>query len=191
MSEIAAAAPPPAIAAPTLSELFLAFAKISLSGFGGVLPWARRMMVEEKRWMSAEEFNERFSLAQFLPGPNIVNFCVVFGARFHGVPGAVATLSGLMGPPFIIVTILGILYSHYGEIEALQRMLAGISAAAAGLIVATMAKMAMPLFRNPWSFPPLIVIAAFVAVGLLRWPLPWVLLVLAPLSVGLAWWVRR
>jgi chromate transporter len=190
MSEIAAA-PPPAIQAPTLAELFFSFAKISLSGFGGVLPWARRVMVEEKRWMSAEEFNERFSLAQFLPGPNIVNFCVVFGSRFHGVPGAVVTLTGLMGPPVAIVIVIGMLYSHYGEIAALQRMLAGISAAAAGLIVATMAKMATPLFRKPLSFPPLIVLAAFVSVGLLRWPLPWVLLVLAPLSVGLTWGTRR
>ena len=191
MSEIAEQSSPRAVSAPCLTDLFLAFAKISLSGFGGVLPWARRMMVEEKRWMSADEFNEGFSLSQFLPGPNIVNFCVVFGSRLHGVSGAAATLGGLLGPPMVIVIFIGVLYAHYGEIPVLHRMLAGVAAAAAGLLIATMVKMAAPLFRKPVTPAPLIVLAVFVAVGVLRWPLPWVLLVLAPLSVASAWWVRR
>jgi chromate transporter len=163
---------------------------VSLSGFGGVLPWARRLIVDERRWMSAEEFNEAFSLSQFLPGPNIVNFSVVFGSRLHGVPGAVVALFGLMGPPVVIVTILGILYARFGEIDALQHILAGIAAAASGLIFATVAKMAEPVFRKIGP-GPVIAVACFVAIGLLRWPLQWVLLVLAPLSIALAWWLRR
>jgi chromate transporter len=176
---------------PTLGVLFLSFAKISLSGFGGVLPWARRMIVEEKKWMTAEEFNEAFSLSQFLPGPNIVNFSVVFGSRFRGVPGAAVALLGLIGPPVAIVTFLGFLYARYGEIEPLQRMLAGVTAAAVGLFIAVTVKMAEPVFRSLRAPGPFIAAAAFVAVGLLRWPLPYVLLVLAPLSIALAWWRAR
>ena len=66
--------------APGLLELFLAFAKMSLAGFGGVLAFARRGIVEQHRWMTAEEFNETFALCHFLPGPNIVNLSVVFGS---------------------------------------------------------------------------------------------------------------
>ncbi len=99
--------PQAALNVPTLSELFLGFLKCSISGFGGVLPWARRMIVEDKRWMTPQEFNEGFALSQFLPGPNIVNFAVVFGSRIRGGLGAVAALIGLMGPPVVIVTILG------------------------------------------------------------------------------------
>src|SRR5437016_2579796 len=119
---------------PPLSELFVAFVVVSLSGFGGALPWARRKIVDQKRWMTAQEFNEAFALSQFLPGPNVVNFSVVFGSRFGGAPGAAVALAGLMGPPLIIVMILAILYAQFGDLEALSRTLTGIAAAAAGLL---------------------------------------------------------
>src|SRR6266568_4427236 len=94
------AAPPSATPqVPSLSELFRAFAIVSLSGFGGALPWARRMIVERKHWMTAQEFAETFALSQFLPGPNVINFSVVFGARFGGAAGAAVALGGLLGPP--------------------------------------------------------------------------------------------
>jgi len=101
-----AAPPSPTSQRPSLTELFRAFVIVSLSGFGGALPWARRMIVEQKSWMSTEEFNEAFALSQFLPGPNVVNFSVVFGARFGGAPGAAVALAGLMGPPLAIVAVL-------------------------------------------------------------------------------------
>ena len=173
---------------PSLSELFRAFVLVSVSGFGGVLPWARRMIVERKRWMSEQEFNEAFALAQFLPGPNVVNFSVVFGARFGGTAGAAVALAGLLGPPVLIVSVLAYLYSVYGDTAALSRVLSGISAAALGLIFATIVKMGRPLLRRGLHPAPFIAAAAFVAVGPLHWPLPWVLLALAPVSVALAWW---
>lgn len=190
MAETDTGAPLPAhtIKPPGLLELFLAFTNVSLSGFGGVLPWARRMMVEERRWMTAEEFNEAFSLSQFLPGPNIVNFSVVFGARFGGPAGAALALIGLLGPPLVIVMLLGFLYARFGEIEWLRRALAGIAAAAAGLIIAVLMKMSEPIFRKPIGFAPFVAVVAFVAVGVLRWPMPYVLSVLAPLSIALAFW---
>ena len=115
-------APPPALR-PSLSELFRAFAVVSLSGFGGALPWARRTIVEQRRWMTTEEFNETFALSQFLPGPNVINFSVVFGSRFGGPAGAAVALAGLLGPPLIIVTVLAILYERFGGVETLSRIL--------------------------------------------------------------------
>src|SRR5437588_9676101 len=103
---------------PGLAELFLAFAKMSLAGFGGVLVWARRGIVDQHRWMTADEFNETFALCHFLPGPNVVNLSVVFGSRFRGVLGGVAAFAGLVGPPVVIVTILAGLYARFGEIDA-------------------------------------------------------------------------
>jgi chromate transporter len=164
---------------------------MSLSGFGGVLPWARRMLVEKKRWMTAEEFNEAFSLCQFLPGPNVVNLAVVFGSRFHGAWGAGVALFGLLGPPVVLMMMLGALYARFGEVAEVQRILAGLAAGAAGLIIAVSAKMAAPLFRPPLESAPLVAIAIFAAVGLFRLPLPWVLATATPLSILLAWWWRR
>ena len=174
-------------APPTLSELFRAFAAVSLSGFGGALPWARRMIVDKRQWMTAEEFNEAFSLSQFLPGPNVINFSVVFGQRFGGAPGAAVALAGLLGPPLVIVTVLAALYARYGDLETLGRILSGIASAAAGLLIAVVAKMAAPMFAKRWDFGPPVAIAAFIGVALMHWPLPLVFLVLAPASVALAW----
>jgi chromate transporter len=176
---------------PALSELFLGFAQVSVSSFGGALPWARRMIVEQRKWMSAEEFNETFSLSQFLPGPNLINFCVVFGSRFGGALGAVVALAGLLGPPLLIVTMLAVLYAHYGDVAVLSRILGGIASAAAGLLMASVAKMTEPLFRKRWNFAPLVAIAGFICVALVQWPLPWVFVFLAPVSIALAWITMR
>lgn len=178
---------PAAITRPTLAELFSAFVAVSLSGFGGALPWARRMIVDRRQWMTAEEFNEAFSLSQFLPGPNVINFSVVFGQRFGGAAGAAVALAGLLGPPLVIVTVLAALYARYGDIEALSRILSGIASAAAGLLIAMVAKMAAPLFAKRWDFGVAMAAAAFVGIALMRWPLPLVFGVLAPVSIALAW----
>jgi len=190
MSAPAAPSPSPTVVRPSLSELFGAFVVVSISGFGGALPWARRMIVEQKHWMTAQEFNEAFALSQFLPGPNVVNFSVVFGSRFGGAPGAAVALAGLMGPPLIIVTILAALYARYGDLDVLGRILSGITAAATGLLISVVAKMAAPLFRKRWNWAPLIAIAAFISVAIMQWPLPWVFVVLAPISIAFAW-VKR
>jgi chromate transporter len=185
--------PPPAAAAegpsqpPSLSELFLAFATISLSGFGGVLAWSRRMMVEERQWLTSEQFNETYALCAFLPGGNILNFSVILGARFRGGPGAVVAAAGLMGPPFLLVMIIAAIYAHYGDLPALRRALTGVASAAAGLMIATVAKMARPLFQNSAVTRPLIAFATFAAIGVMQWPLPLVLAVIVPVSIALAW----
>jgi chromate transporter len=172
-------------------ELFVAFSLISVYGFGGVLYWSRRMMVDERRWMTAEEFNEAYALCNFLPGPNVVNFSVVFGRQMRGTLGALVALLGLLGPPFLLVTVLSLLYARFGEIAVLQRVLAGVAAAAAGLAISTAIKMAGPLLRDRPGLAHALATAAFVAVGVLRWPLYWVLGVLIPCGVAVAWWTRR
>jgi chromate transporter len=175
--------PPP----PALPDLFLGFAKIAISGFGGVLAWSRRVLVEEKRWMSSAEFNELYSLCQFLPGPNVINLSVMFGARIHGVKGAVVAFLGLISPAVTLMLVVGALYTRYGALPGLRGILAGLAAAAAGLIFATAAQMAAPLIRKRPRPAHVIATVAFIAIGLLHFPLQWVLAVLIPISVALAW----
>jgi chromate transporter len=191
--------PPAAIPAPDLptsippglTALFVAFAKMSLAGFGGVLVFARRGIVDRHRWMTADQFNETYALCHFLPGPNIVNLSVVFGARFRGIPGAVAAFAGLLGPPVVIVTVLAALYAHFGEIDALRRILAGVSCAAVGLLISAVFRMMMPLIRRRDLVGLVLLAAVFSAIGLLRLPLQAVLLVAIPLSIGITFAMRR
>jgi chromate transporter len=191
--------PPAAVAAPALPSstppglfaLFVAFAKMSLAGFGGVLVWARRGIVDQHRWMTADEFNETYALCHFLPGPNIVNLSVVFGSGFRGIPGAVAAFTGLVGPPMVLVTILAALYAHFGEIDALRRILGGISCAAVGLLISAALRMMMPLIKRRDLIGLVILAAVFTAIGLLRLPLPSVLLVAIPVSIAISYLLRR
>jgi len=191
MSELPSAAALQPKPRPTILELLIAFSIISLSGFGGVLYWSRRMLVEQRKWMTAAEYNDAYALCQILPGPTIVNLSVVFGRSIRGLPGAAVALVGLIGPGMAIVMVFAVLYSVYGEINVLQRMFAGIAAAAAGLIISVTAKMTEPLFKQKNWLVYVIAVASFVSVGILRWPIWWCLLVLIPLSIAIAWWTRR
>lgn len=173
----------------TRHELFIAFLEIGLSGFGGVLPWARRILVERRRWLTDREFIEVLSLGQALPGPNIINASVVIGARIHGAVGSVIAFSGLLLAPLAIVLTLGVLYDAYGHLEAIRQIFSGVAAAAAGLVLATGIKLALQLPRTAKILT--MAVLAFVAVGLLRLPLLWVLAILAPISIALAWKTHR
>jgi chromate transporter len=188
----AAAAPElPTSSPPGLIALFTAFAKISLVGFGGVLVWARRGIVDEHRWMTADEFNETYALCHFLPGPNVVNLSVVFGSRFRGFAGGIAAFSGLLGPPMVVMIILAALYARFGEIDALRRILAGVSCAAVGLLISAVFRMMMPLIKRRDLVALMMLAAVFTAIGLLRLPLPAVLLVAIPLSIAITSTMRR
>ena len=136
-------------AVPTHAELFLAFFRITLSGFGGTLPWTRRMFVEQQRWMTAEEFNERLRALPVPARPQHRQPRLRCSARGCAAPtGRDRGLVGFLLVPFCVMLAAGMLYERYGDVEAVRRVLSGIAAAAAGLIIATVAKMAAPMFRR-------------------------------------------
>lgn len=171
---------------PGPADLFRGFARVGLSGFGGVLPWARRLLVEQAGWLTAEEFNVLLGLCQFLPGPNVVNLAVAVGVRFCGWRGALAGAFGLMLGPFLIALVLGILYGLVGHLPAVQSVLYGITLVGAGLIIATGIRMGLNVKQRAIYWP--FALAAFVAIVILGWPLPAVMVGGVVLSVSLAWW---
>jgi chromate transporter len=180
---------PAATVVPTPYALFTGFLRVALCGFGGVLYWARRVSVEERRWLTDAEFVDVMSLCQFMPGPNTLNLAMVLGLRFCGWRGALAGFAGLMVAPFLIIMAMGMLYTSYGNISAVQAVLRGVAAVAAGMMVSMALKMAMVArIRNVLC---VVGIAAFAAVAVMRIPLVQVLLVLAPCGVALAWWWQR
>ncbi len=166
-------------------EMFLIFSRITLSGFGGLLFWARYVLVERRHWLTEREFIDLLVLSQLLPGPVVLNLTVMVGYRFGGWRGAVGAIAGFMGCPFLVVIAMGVLYERYGALPQVQQALAGMGIVAAAMLLATAMKFASALPRRvqPWLFGGL----AFAAVGFFRWPLLWVLGGLAPLAVAVAW----
>lgn len=165
---------------PGVFDLFRGFLILGLTGFGGVLPLARRMIVDERKWLTPVEFTEMLGLCQFLPGGNIINISAALGARFHGVRGAAAALIGLVAAPTAIVIALVTIYARYQSDLHVVHMFAGLAAAAAGLLVAMAFQMARPLWGRP--LPIVFAVTCFGAIVVFHLPLIPTLFVLAPLS---------
>ena len=166
-------------------EIFLTFARIGLSGFGGVLFWMRRVLVQEKKWVSDAELLEGLAIGQILPGPNVYNLSFMIGYRWAGARGAFAAVGGLLAAPVVILVGLGLLYRVFSAVPLVHNALAGMAAVAAGLLLSSAVSMAAALPKRvvPWLF----MVIAFVAVGVMRWPLLYVIAGLAPIAVWIAW----
>ncbi len=173
---------------PTKAELFQGFLLLGLTGFGGVLPMARHMVVERRRWMTGKEFSELLSLCQFLPGGNIINISVAIGQRFQGVAGSIAALAGLIAAPTAIVVVLGMIYARYSGEPHVVHMFAGLAAAAAGLLVSMAVKLALALRRKPVAIA--IALVVFAAIAFVHLPLVPTMLVAAPISMLIMMKVR-
>ncbi len=171
---------------PDLRALFLGFSSVGLSGFGGVLPFARRMLVEERRWMTAEEFNAQLGLCQFLPGPNVINLAVVVGKRYGGLAGAIVAPVGLLAGPLAIVLLLALLYDRYGSLPLAQSMLRGIAAVGVGLLFAMAWRMSGAIKEKLFFLP--FTALTVIAIAGLRWPMPMVMVAGLMLSGGIAYW---
>ena len=187
------AAPPPLLRPADCGELFRAFNRLALQGFGGVLPVAHRELVERQRWLSPQQFVELLTLGQVLPGPNIINMAIVIGDRFFGWRGALSACAGLLLVPLFIVLGLAIAYQQQAAHPAVAGALRGMGAVAAGLIIATGVKLARTLRGNPLGLPACAAIGlgTLALVGGLRWPMVWVVLGLGGLGMALAWWRIR
>jgi chromate transporter len=173
------------------SALFLTFASIALQGFGGVLTIIQREMVEKRRWLSDKEFAEDWAVSQILPGGNVVNLCIILGNRYFGWRGALAALAGILLPPLVIVLLLATAYNQYVHLPEVAGAVRGMGAAAAGLIGAVSLKMLGGLKRNELGAAVCTALIAmtFIAVGLLRWPLVYVVLGLGTPAFAYAVWV--
>lgn len=177
--------PPPLSQRIGPARLFAAFALLSLMGFGGVLPFAHRMLVEKRRWISNARFAELFALAQVLPGPPILHIAQMVGHRDSGWRGGFASVLGIVLLPTLLMMLMGLVYQHYGDVPLFRQTLNGMSAAAASLIVATGWKVSAALPRRARSW--VLLALAFACLGLLRLPFLAVIATLAPLAAWLAW----
>jgi chromate transporter len=174
---------------PSLRELFAGFFQIGALGFGGVQALARRVIVEERRWMSERDYAELLGLGQVIPGPNIGNTTIMIGRRFGGLSGALVAAAGLYAAPLTIVLLLASFYAEFGQEPVVISVIRGVALAAAGMILGNVLRSTERLKPAAWFY----VIGALGILGaaVLRWPLWSLVLALGPLSVALAWWHQR
>ena len=173
----------------SLSDLFWSFTWLALQGFGGVLAVVQRELVDKKGWLTREEFLEDWAVAQILPGPNVVNLCLMLGDRYFGLRGALVALAGILTFPLLLVLVLAAAFAGVADLPVAQGALRGMGAVVAGLIIATGLKLTPALRKNTMgalvcsSF----VAITFIAIALLRLRLAWVLLLVGGLACGWAY----
>lgn len=170
--------------------LFTAFTSLAMKGFGGVLPVAQRTLVDDKRWMSREQFLELLSISQVLPGPNIVNMALIFGDRCHGWRGAAAALAGVLLAPLVLVLVLAAGAQGLRDQPLVTDALRGMGVVSAGLVLSIAVRLRCSLRQSPLGWPAcaVLVLVTAVAIGLWRWPLVSVVLGLGGTATALAWW---
>lgn len=179
----------------SLVELFLLFSQLGLSSFGGgVSAWIHRTFVEQRGWLDETEFAAAMGLGRIMPGANVVNLCVLVGERLRGAPGAIAATLGLLIGPSLAVIALATVYHRFAGSNVLHAVLEGAAAAAVGLLIGMGVKSADGVVRPGGEHPAyrrmgaiVILAATFVAIGVLRLPTVATVLILAPVSVALAY----
>lgn len=178
-----------AIETPNCKALFLGFMKLGLMGFGGVLPLAHRLIVEDQKWLTAEKFTDLLGVCQILPGGNIVNMAVAIGYDFAGVKGAFSAVFGLMLAPTVIVISLYQMYVNFQDIVLVRHMIQGLAAAAAGLLFATGFKMLKPIMKSKLTYFTILLTIIFML--LIKLPLALTLLILVTVNMAVLAFKQR
>ncbi len=170
-------------------RLLIIFSQITLVGFGGVLPFAYRELVERRRLLSNAAFSEMFAFGQVMPGPAIANFALTVGYRDSGALGAVAAVAGIVTLPFLLLLVVGIFYFRNADLLLVRQALHGMAVVTGGLVVAVALKMTRGMHRNKQAM--FLLVGVFLSFGLMRWPFLAVIAVAGPLAFWLSWREQR
>jgi chromate transporter len=140
---------------PTLGGLFLSFLKIGTIGFGGglaVIAQVRTLAVQQRRWLTDQEFASGFALAQTLPGTSAGNITTYVGLKIRGWRGACVSMAGFILPSMLMMIVLAILYRHLRYLPDTDRLFLGLNAAVVALIIVTAWRMGRTTLGKPWQW---------------------------------------
>lgn len=145
-------------------DLFLTFAKIGVSTFGGgaaMLPLLERELVENKHWVSEKDLMDYYAIGQCTPGIIAVNVATFAGKKVKGNLGGIVATLGIVFPSLVIITAISKLIENFSSIEWVQHAFAGIRVAVCALIVNAVVKLA----KNAIIDVPTLLIAILTALG--------------------------
>jgi chromate transporter len=175
---------------PPLLDIFIAFTRTALLSIGGGLTgWMMREFVESRRWLTESEFLTGLALAQAFPGVNVVNLAIWIGFRLRGGPGALVAALGTIIPSGVLAILLLSVFNELAGYRIVVVLLAGAAAAAIGMSLSMGVKASRAVAVH--IAPALVIAAMFVALFVLRLPLLPVIVVMAPLSIAIAFWRLR
>jgi chromate transporter len=169
-----------------LFSIYRVFFWIGLLSFGGgLMPWIQREVVTVRGWLTDEQFFPGMALAQVLPGVNSTNIAIYVGQHVRGAAGAAVALAAMLTGPFCMVLLAAASYKFVLGVPAIQVAAAGVATAAIGMLLRTGISAAQATGREPLALA--VMVATFVAIGLLHYSLIPVVAVMTPISILLSW----
>jgi chromate transporter len=181
-SAIAATAPAEPSRKVALSDLFLTFLTIGATSFGGgVVAYLRSALVSKKKWIDDVEFLELMSISNTLPGLNATNMAILAGDRLCGTVGSIAAMIAMCLPAFVFMTAAGLLYGIEGSRPLATAALAGVAAAAVGLIGATWYQIGKKSVKG--FYDAFFILAAVLGVNHFKFSVPVVLLAVGAVAI--------
>ena len=162
-------------------NLLLGFMTVGMIGFGGIANALFHVVVEKRKWLTAEEYTMTFGLAQILPGAAPINTSIMIADRFQGIPGVLSAIAGLLCVPLISLIALALIYDQFSDLPEVRYGTVASVAAAAGLSLGTALKASIRVLKNVPKTA--MAVASFGAIGILR--LPMIPAMLGLLFVGL------
>lgn len=171
---------------PSVGKIFTAFALIGISSFGGgLVAYLRDVVVDREKWLTGDEFLGALEIGQTLPGLNSTNVAVIVGRKLRGPRGAAAATLGLVLPGVAVLIVLGLLYVRFQNNPDVAAALAGVAAAAVGLLLQVTLKIGGRSFLRLKDL--MFIILTFLMVGVFHVSLAATLFLLAPIAI----WLNR
>ena len=174
----------PVAVPPTLVQIFFEFLLIGAVSFGGgIVAYERILLINKRRWLSADGFMATLAISQTMPGLNSVNLALLAGDQLRGTLGALAAAIGLMLPGGAFVLVVGVAYSAGGQHPFINVLLAGIAAGATGLLASVTYTIGKRHFVQMKSL--FMIVSTFVLMSIFKLSLVWVLIVMVPIGLYL------
>ncbi len=169
-----------------LSSIYRVFFEIGLLSFGGgLVSWIHREVVTNRGWIPDEEFLSGVALSQILPGVNSTNVSIFVGQRLRGAIGATVAVAAMLTGPFLTVILAAIVYKWLIGVPGFPSLVEGVAAVAIGMLLRFGVEASRVAARGPVAI--LVMVATFVLVALLHWPMLLVVAVIAPFSIAACW----
>ena len=173
---------------PSFGELFRVFLHIGLLSFGGPaaqIALMHRVLVDERNWLSEDDFLRALSFCMLLPGPEAMQLATYAGWKLRGTAGGLIAGLLFVGPGAVVVLILAIFYALHGEAPVAQALLLGVKAAVAAIVLQAMIRLGRRALRDRSDLG--IAVLAFAALFLFNLPFP----VLIAGAALFGWWRGR
>ena len=168
-----------------LVELFIVFFKLGAFTIGGgiaMLPLLQNTLINEKKWFTKEEFMDIVAVCQSLPGVVAINMATYVGYKKKGLTGSIVSTFGVVIPSFIMILIIAKFITSLGDNGVLMGAMAGLRAAALGMVAVAMIQLTPAAIKNKWAL--LAAVAAFVLIAMLRINTAYVILLFAVLGIA-------